>query len=87
MLSKNNNKRSGYPKDMGEATETTQFLRLPQIVKLLGIGRVSVYDKIKKGLIKKPIKLGSRTSVWLRSDIDEYIARMVATRDGEKHEN
>ncbi|GHU24033.1 hypothetical protein FACS189472_17040 [Alphaproteobacteria bacterium] len=49
------------------------FLRLPQILKLIPIGKSTLLEKVKKGEFPKQIKLGAKISVWKASDVQAYI--------------
>lgn len=49
------------------------FVRLPVILQTLGIKKSYFWEQIKKGLFPKPIKLGSRVSVWRVEDIRKLI--------------
>lgn len=49
------------------------FVRLPVVLKILGIGKSMFYEGIKKGVYPRPLKLGARTSVWRVEDIREFI--------------
>ena len=40
---------------------------------LLPISRSSLWQRVKSGTFPKPIKLSSRTTVWRKSDVDEWI--------------
>lgn len=51
------------------------FVRLPVVLKVLGIGRSSFWAGIKAGRYPKPVKLGPRTSVWRVEDLRELIAK------------
>ena len=42
----------------------TGYLRLPEVLKLLGISRSTFYAGIKAGKYHKPVKVGKRVSVW-----------------------
>lgn len=72
------NKKNGYPVTMTKASEATVFLRLPQVLELIPIGRSTLWQKIKDGTFPKQIKLGAKTSVWKASDVYAYIERMSA---------
>lgn len=49
--------------------------------KYLGIGKSLFYELVKQGKLKPPIKLSERTSAWLKSDLDEFLAdRAKASR-------
>ncbi|MFZ7309343.1 helix-turn-helix transcriptional regulator [Comamonas jiangduensis] len=45
------------------------MLRVPQVLKILGIGRSTWYAGIKKGEFPAPRKMGSRISLWPQSEI------------------
>lgn len=45
-----------------------------QVALKLGCGRATVWRYVSKGLLPKPIKIGSMTR-WLVSEIDAFIAR------------
>ena len=49
------------------------FVRLPQVLHVLGIGKTCLWDGIKEGRFPKPVKLGPRTTVWRVEDIRELI--------------
>jgi prophage regulatory protein len=58
-----------------------QLLRLTQIIgdkqkgiePLIPIGKSSWWNGVKTGRFPQPIKLGSRTTCWKKSDIDALI--------------
>ena len=51
----------------------TGFLRLPQVLALIPVGRSSWWRGCKEGIYPKPIKLGPRTTVWRAEDIAAFI--------------
>lgn len=56
---------------------TDKFLRLPKVIEKAGLQRTAIYDKISTGDFPPPIKLGN-VSVWLESEVDEWIRSKVA---------
>ena len=50
-----------------------KFLRLPQILQLIPIGKSTLWEKVKKGEFPNQIKLGPKISVWKASDVQIYI--------------
>jgi len=54
-----------------------QFLRIPAVMKKVGLRRTAIYDKINAGDFPPPIKLGN-VSVWLESELDEWMKAKVA---------
>jgi len=53
------------------------FVRLPQVLHVLGIGKTTFWEGIKTGRFPAPIKLGPRTSVWKVEDIRSLISRIA----------
>ena len=60
----------------------SQLLRLPEVLKILRIGRTAFYEGIKLGIYPKPIRLGKRTAVWLYRELKEVIKQAIAERSG-----
>lgn len=53
------------------------FVRLPQVLHVLGIGKTTFWEGIKTGRFPAPVKLGPRTSVWKVEDIRNLINRIA----------
>jgi prophage regulatory protein len=62
-------------------TVLNQVLRLPDVERLTGRKRSSVYEDIAAGRLPKQIKLGPRAVGWLRSDIETWLAERISERD------
>jgi len=73
------NKKTGYPSNLIKGSEAVAFLRLPQVLELIPIGKSTLWQKIKDGKFPKQIKLGSKISVWKASDVYAYIEQVSAT--------
>jgi len=56
------------------------FVRLPQILAVLGLGKTTFLDGVKAGRFPAPVKLGPRLTVWRVEDIRDLIARV--SREG-----
>ncbi len=57
-----------------------RLIRLPQVKAMVGLGRSSIYDWIKRGEFPKPIKVG-RLSGWIEREVQEWIdERIQASR-------
>lgn len=50
------------------------FVRQPVVLKVLGIGRSTLWREIHAGRYPKPVKLSPRTSAWRVGDIRSLIA-------------
>lgn len=53
------------------------FVRLPVVIKVLGISQTTWWSGIKKGRFPKAVKLGPRTSAWRVEDIRALIATLT----------
>lgn len=49
------------------------FVRLPVVVKVMGIGKTTWWVGVKEGRFPKPVKLGPRTAAWRVEDIRALI--------------
>ncbi len=58
-------------------TKEQKFLRLPQVLQLIPIGKSTLWEKVKKGEFPKQIKLGPKISVWKASDVQAFYPRYV----------
>lgn len=59
-----------------------KVIRLPQVKKKVGLGHTSIYEGQKAGTFPKSIELGPRSRGWVEEEIDQWIERRVAQRDG-----
>lgn len=58
-----------------------QILRLPAVIESTGLSPASLYRYAARGEFPTPIKLGQRSSGWLKSEVEQWIAdRVLASR-------
>lgn len=48
------------------------FIRLKEVLTICGKSRSSVYDSIKNGVFPAPVKVGGRSSAWIKSEIMQW---------------
>ena len=53
-----------------------RLIRLPQVKAMVGLGRSSIYDRIKRGQLPKPIKVG-RVSGWIEAEVQVWISERI----------
>ena len=58
------------------------FVRLPQILRVLPIGRSSWWAGIRVGKYPSPIKIGPRVSAWKVEDIKALLAALANPKQG-----
>ena len=61
---------------MTEEKPACAFLRLPQVLEIFPISKSSWWQGCKDGRFPKHIKLGPRTTVWRKSDIESLAERL-----------
>jgi predicted DNA-binding transcriptional regulator AlpA len=54
----------------------TGFVRLPQVLAVIPLGRTSWWAGVKSGRFPKPIKLTEHTTAWRAEDIHELIKQL-----------
>ena len=51
----------------------TGFLRLPQVLSIIPLGKTSWWEGVRDGRFPKPVKLSERCTAWKAEDIRELI--------------
>ena len=59
----------------------TRLLRLPQVIERTGLGRSSIYDKIRARTFPAAVPLTSTARAWRSDEIENWIAERIAARD------
>lgn len=62
-----------------------QILKLSEVKLISGLSASSIYRAVNKGSFPRQIKLGERSSGWIKSEVDQWLQeRIEASRnDGE----
>ncbi len=60
-----------------QLTTPETLLRLPQVLEIIPVGKSTWWSGVKSGRFPQGLKLGPRTTVWKRSDIDLLIAKLA----------
>jgi len=64
---------------MTEST-TTRLLRLPEVQRLTGMGRSTIWRRAGEGTFPKPVKLGPRTTAWVAAEVEGWAAAAMTAR-------
>jgi prophage regulatory protein len=54
----------------------TGFLRLPQVLKVIPLGKSCWWEGVKSGRFPKPVKLSPRCTAWRAEDIRDLIKNL-----------
>jgi prophage regulatory protein len=49
--------------------QPVEFIRLPEVKALTGLGTTKIYDMVKKGLFPRQVSLGGRAVAWVKSEV------------------
>ena len=55
-----------------------KFLRLHQVLDLVGMGRSAWYQRVLDGRAPKPLKVGSKIAVWPEDVVSKWQADILA---------
>ncbi|MES2886136.1 MAG: AlpA family phage regulatory protein [Pseudomonadota bacterium] len=53
------------------------MIRLPELIKICGLSKATVYRLSARGLFPKPSKIGVRASGWSKQQVDQWMADRV----------
>jgi prophage regulatory protein len=53
-----------------------RFLRMPDVIKLVGIGKTVIYERMKAGTFPKPVQTGARAVAWDEEDLAKWQAAL-----------
>jgi prophage regulatory protein len=54
----------------------TGFLRLPQVLSVIPLGKTCWWEGVKSGRFPKPVKLSERCTAWKAEDIRNLIKQL-----------
>lgn len=58
-----------------------QFLRLPEVMKRVGLGRTKIYDMIRLGEFPAQVRVG-RAAVWDAAEVEAWQREVLARGRG-----
>lgn len=70
---------------MRPAENIDRFLRLDEVLHVTGIGRNTVYRRIREGTFPKQVKIGPNSVAWRQSDITQWMTSIDPSDDQSVH--
>lgn len=58
-----------------------RFIRLPEVLKRVGLSRARMYGLINAGRFPKQIRIGMRSVAFLESEIEAWMDSVIAERN------
>ncbi len=59
--------------------EDVMFLRLPKVMAVTGLAKTSLYELIREKSFPPPVRLGTRTVAWVRSEVTQWVAERISS--------
>jgi len=60
-----------------------EFIRLPEVKKLVGLGTTKIYTMAGQGLFPKQVPLGGRAVAWVKSEVLQWNNAQLAAARGQ----
>lgn len=70
---------------MAQTEGIDRLLRLPDVIRITGMGRNTVYTRIKEGTFPKQVKIGPKSVAWRQSEINQWMASLNPSSDQSVH--
>ena len=67
---------------MAETYAPIKVLRAPDTCAIIGLKRAALYRLVQRGQFPKPIKISTKLSGWLDSEVYAWLESRIAERDG-----
>ncbi|MEL7217873.1 MAG: AlpA family transcriptional regulator [Pseudomonadota bacterium] len=64
----------------GISEPPARLLRLPEVMERVGLRRTAIYQRMREGRFPPSRSLGPRCTVWVESEIDDWVRSVVAIR-------
>ena len=58
---------------MNDAVNQRRVLRMPEVCRVTGLGKSTIYQKLTEGSFPSPIRLGPRAVGWRAVDILDWL--------------
>ncbi len=66
------------PSETREATvERQRFLKISEVVDLVGVSRATIYRMIDSGAFPRPVRVSAMRVVWVKAEIDAWMRDMA----------
>lgn len=59
---------------LGTRRAPDRLLRLPEVERLTGMRRSTIYEQMQRGVFPRSVKAGQRTAAWPESAVQSWIA-------------
>lgn len=53
------------------------LLKLNDVISMTRLSRSSIYSAIKSGAFPSSVRIGKRSTAWVRSEVEDYISQQI----------
>lgn len=64
-----------------QAKTTRRLMRMIEVIRMTGLSRSSIYDRMNAGIFPKSVSLGCRSVAWVESEVMDWVENQIAQRD------
>lgn len=57
------------------------LIRLPEVKRMTGLSKTAIYRRAGEGKFPKSRRIGHRTAVWRRGDVDRWRRHAISIQD------
>lgn len=58
---------------------TDRFMRIDEVISVTGLGRNTIYTRMREGTFPRQVRLGPHSVAWLQSDISDWMTSVVSS--------
>jgi len=62
--------------------ERIRFIRIPEVIKLVGMSKSTIWARSKDGTFPAPRKIGPGVTVWVESEIQSWMKQQLEKSEG-----
>lgn len=56
---------------------TDRFMRIDEVISVTGLGRNTIYRRMREGTFPRQVRLGPNSVAWLQSAVSEWMLAVV----------
>ncbi|MBA3988524.1 MAG: transcriptional regulator [Idiomarina sp.] len=60
-----------------------KLIKIKEVMNVTTLSRATIYKYMASGRFPKPVSLGGRAVVWVKEEVEDWVAQRVSERDEE----
>ncbi|WP_082936717.1 helix-turn-helix transcriptional regulator [Pseudomonas citronellolis] len=72
---------------MSAAEKIDRFMRIEEVLHTTGLGKNTLYRRIREGSFPKQVRIGPNSVAWRQSDIEAWMRRICPSNDQSVHQS